>query len=222
MKLIDHNSRVTGRRPARNSSATGAPSAPASRTTRRVPASIGSAGAKAASQVRARSRRPFSTRNCSDSGSQASIASASSKGTAPPTKNTARQPKAGISAALRKPPSAAPSVKPHDTIIMRRTRRAGGLNSPTSAIAFGMMQPRPSPVTKRSAIRAGMVETSGVASMLSAKNSVAPISTGRRPIRSASTDKPSAPSSMPNRLALNTGPSEALATPHSAITLGAT
>ncbi|MDR8996982.1 hypothetical protein FEP67_03109 [Burkholderia multivorans] len=121
-----------------------------------------------------------------------------------------------------KPPIAAPSVKPHDTIIIRFTRCALGLNSPTSAIAFGMMQPRPRPVTKRSAISTGIESANGVASIVNAKNSVAPISTGRRPIRSASTDSASAPSSIPNRLALNTGPSACFGTCHSAITLGAT
>jgi hypothetical protein len=121
-----------------------------------------------------------------------------------------------------KPPSAAPSVKPQETSIIRFTRCAALENSPTSAIAFGMMQPSPRPVMKRSVSSAGIVVTSGVASIANAKNSVEPISTGRRPIRSASTDKPSAPSSMPNRLALNTGPSAPFDTCHSRITLGAT
>ena len=71
-------------------------------------------------------------------------------GTSPPTTNTARQPNAGINAALTKPPTAAPTVKPHDTSIMRVTRLPRGLNSPTSAIALGMMLPRPRPVMKRS------------------------------------------------------------------------
>ncbi len=75
---------------------------------------------------------------------------------------------------------------------------------------------------KRSVINAGIVVTKGVASIDSAKKNVAPINTGRRPMRSASTDKPNAPSNMPNRLALNTGPSAAFETCHSPITLGAT
>ena len=71
-------------------------------------------------------------------------------GTAPPTKNTERQPKSGISHNATKPPTAAPAVKPTVMPIVSVTRLRFGLNSPTSAVAFGMMQPRPSPEMSRS------------------------------------------------------------------------
>ncbi len=222
MKLIAHKISVTGPRPARNSSATGAPELAFSRTTSRVEASMASDGSNFASQSRARASRPFNTRNCSDSGSAMTIQTASNKGTRPPTQNTERQPKAGISAALTKPPSAAPSVKPHETSIIRLTRCSAVENSPTSAIAFGMMQPRPRPVTKRKAVSTGKLSVNAVAIIETAKKNVEPINTGLRPMRSASTDKPSAPSSMPKRLALKTGPSAAFDTCQSAMTAGAT
>ncbi len=78
------------------------------------------------------------------------MATAMAKGTAPPNWNTDRHPKAGISQAATKPPIAAPTVNPTVMDIISVTRDRLGLNSPTSAVAWGMMQPRPRPEMKRS------------------------------------------------------------------------
>jgi hypothetical protein len=162
------------------------------------------------------------SRNWIDSGSAIHISTPMTSGIAPPTKNTARQPKAGISAAVMRPPTTPPTVKPHETIIMSVTRTRRGLYSPASAMALGMMQPSPSPATKRQATSCSIDCANPVASMQTEKNSVAPISTGRRPILSASVLKVSEPTSMPKRPAPNTGASVSLAMPHSRITTGAT
>ncbi len=45
---------------------------------------------------------------------------------------------------------AAPTVKPTVMHIISVTRDFFGLNSPTSAVAWGMMQPRPMPEMNRS------------------------------------------------------------------------
>ena len=140
----------------------------------------------------------------------------------PPTRNTERQPKAGINAALTNPPTAAPTVKPQETHIMRVTRELLGLNSPTSAMAFGMMLPRPKPVMKRNTSKLSMVVTCVVSNMQAAKKKVEMISTGRRPRRSPTGVNTSEPSSMPNRPAPNTGPRLALLTPQSPMMAGAT
>ncbi len=66
-------------------------------------------------------------------------------GTAPPKMKTERQPKSGIIHAAMNPPIAAPAVKPTVMHIISVTRLASGLNSPISAVAFGMMQPMPIP-----------------------------------------------------------------------------
>ena len=61
----------------------------------------------------------------------------------PPKRNTDRQPHSGISQFATKPPIAAPSVNPIVMHMTQATRVRFGLNSPTSAVAFGMMQPEP-------------------------------------------------------------------------------
>ena len=60
-----------------------------------------------------------------------------------------RQPNAGISQADTKPASAPPAVNPTEMQAMNVTRSRLGLYSPISAVAFGMMQPRPIPAMKR-------------------------------------------------------------------------
>lgn len=141
---------------------------------------------------------------------------------APPTKNTERQPNAGISTALIKPPTTPPRVKPHETSIMTLTRVRRGLYSPASAIALGMMQPRPRPAANLKPTSWGIELAKAVSSMHTEKNRVAPISTGRRPILSARVLKASEPTSMPNKPAPNTGDSTSLLSPHSWISAGAT
>ncbi len=93
--------------------------------------------------------RPLTARNCGDSGSPQTIAIAIASGITPPKMNTDRQPKAGIIHAATKPPRAAPTVKPTVMHIMNVTRLRLGLNSPMSAVAFGMMQPMPMPAMNR-------------------------------------------------------------------------
>ncbi len=106
-------------------------------------------------------------------------------------------------------------MKPAPAIMIIGARRRCGLYSPTSALAFGMIVPRPMPVSRRITRSWGTEVTRAVRIIIPAKNSVAPMSTGRRPIRSASMLKKSAPIRTPKLAAANTGPSAALGTPHS-------
>jgi len=57
----------------------------------------------------------------------------------PPTMKTDCQPQAGINRAEMSPPRTAPTVNQQDTSIMIVTRLRLGLNSPASAMAFGML-----------------------------------------------------------------------------------
>ena len=113
-------------------------------------------------------------------------------------------------------------MNPEDTIIINVTLNLAGLNSPASAIALGMMAPIASPVTKRSTKSLLIVEAYAVANMPIARNSIAAISTGRRPILSATMLRPSDPIMMPRRPAPNTGPSAVLVMCQSLISAGAT
>ena len=91
--------------------------------------------------------------------------------------------------------------------IVSVTRLRLGLNSPTSAVAFGMMQPRPRPEMSRSQSSCSTLCAKPVASVRSENQSVAPMITGRRPILSASMLKRSDPMSTPTLAAAKTGPS---------------
>ena len=119
------------------------------------------------------------------------------------------------------PPIAAPPVNPTPPmIIISGPRSRRGLYSPTSAVAFGMMQPSPMPATKRSASSSPTDAARAAAIVMTPKNSVAPMRIGRRPILSASMLKTSDPTSTPKLLAPNTGPSAALEIFHSAHDFG--
>ena len=78
-------------------------------------------------------------------------------GTNPPNMKTERQPNRGISHRDTPPASSAPPVKPTVMHIISVTRLRFGLNSPTSAVAFGMMQPMGIPAMKRSHSSCSMV-----------------------------------------------------------------
>ena len=143
-------------------------------------------------------------------------------GAMPPTTNTERQPKCGISAAARKPPSAAPTEKPQNMIITMVARRRRGLNSEVMATAFGIAPPRPSPVRKRIASSALTSWTKAVASAPRPNARVEKMMIFLRPMRSASGPNSSAPIISPNRPAENTGPSAPRVMPHSLAIEGAT
>ncbi len=166
--------------------------------------------------------RPLTARNWSDSGRPQIISSAIASGTIPPKTNTDRQPKAGIIHRETIPASAAPNVKPTVMHIMNVTRLRFGLNSPMSAVAFGMMQPMPIPAMNRSHSSCCTFCAKAVAIAITEKNSVAPISTGRRPILSATMLNTSEPISTPKLAAANTPPSTDRGTPQSWTTAGAT
>ncbi len=117
-----------------------------------------------------------------------------------------------MSHAAMNPPIAAPPVKPTPPmIIISAPRMRRGLYSPTSAVAFGMMQPRPMPATKRSTSSSPTELARAVKIVIAPKNRVAPISTGRRPTLSASILNTRDPTSTPKLPAPKTGPSAALA-----------
>jgi hypothetical protein len=122
-----------------------------------------------------------------------------------------------------KPPIAAPPVNPTPPmIIISGPRSRRGLYSPTSAVAFGMMQPSPMPPTKRSASSSPTDVARAAAIVRTPKKNVAPIRIGLRPILSASMLKTSDPTSTPKLAAPNTGPSAALPIPHARTISGAT
>ena len=104
------------------------------------------------------------------------------RGMAPPTENTERHPHAGISHADANPQRAAPAVNPTVMLIISVTRRRRGLYSPMSAVAFGMMQPSPIPLMKRQPSSWGIEVAQAVSNVMAAKDIVAAMSTGRRPI----------------------------------------
>ena len=70
-------------------------------------------------------------------------------GTTPPKTKTLCQPQCGTSQAARKPPPAAPTVKPAKTMVTSSERRARGAYSVASVAAMGMMPPMASPAMKR-------------------------------------------------------------------------
>ena len=121
------------------------------------------------------------------------------------------------------PPIAAPPVKPTPPmIIISGPRRRRGLYSPTSAVALGMMQPRPMPAMKRTASSSPTAFTRAATIVITPKNTVAAMRTGRRPIRSASMLNTSEPTSTPKLPAPNTGPSAAFEIRHARTISGAT
>jgi hypothetical protein len=141
-----------------------------------------------------------------DSPSQRNAASAITIGAAPPMRNTACQPKRGITGAAMKPLAAAPSEKPQIIVVTAAPRRRRGTISEVRAIAFGIAPPIPRPVSSRKSISAGTDSAAAVIREPTPKISTQPISTGRRPIRSASEPLTSAPIIMPTRPLEMTGP----------------
>ena len=152
MKNTTHSNSVTRVRPSRNRCSTGIPASSGSCTTNRVAGANAAFGLIKPEQFarRAPLRAPGRARGTAPIPAAASARiGTSSSGATPPTTNTERQPKCGISAAARKPPSAAPTEKPQNMIITMVARRRRGLNSEVIAMAFGIAPPRPSPVRKR-------------------------------------------------------------------------
>ena len=127
-----------------------------------------------------------------------------------------------MSHADRRPPSTAPTMKPFVTIIIVATRLRLGLYSPTSAVALGIIAPRPRPARKRIPWSCGRVAANAVSKVKAAKTRVATSSTGRRPIRSATTPEAIDPRKSPRRPAPKTVPIRALGSPHSRTSAGAT
>ena len=103
-----------------------------------------------------------------------------------------------------KPPKAAPAVNPLPTIIMMVTRSLRGLYSPTRATAFGMMAPNAVPARKRITSICCTFAAWAVKKVRTEKHSVTVISTGRRPILSASMLNSSEPTKIPKSPAPNT------------------
>src|SRR5579885_2690785 len=116
----------------------------------------------------------------------------------------------------------APAVKPVPTTTIAATRTRGGEYSPTSAIAFGMILPSPTPATKRITSNCSTEVTRAVNRVTTEKNRHAPINTGLRPIRSASILSRIEPNNTPTSAALSTDPSTAPVIFHSSISRGAT
>ena len=109
-------------------------------------------GRAACSQRASWSRlRPLTARNCSDSGRPQIISSAiDERDSAAEDEHRSPAERGDHPQRRRAPASAAPPVKPTVMHIISVTRLRFGLNSPTSAVAFGMMQPMPMPAMNRS------------------------------------------------------------------------
>ncbi len=165
--------------------------------------------------------RARATMKRTDSGSIASMASASTSGAMPPSASTLRQPNWGISQAARKPPNAAPSGKPQNIALVSVARSRSGQYSLISVTALGMAAPRPRPVSKRSAVSCSSDCANDEARQAMPKTSTAATSSILRPSQSASGPDASAPKARPNSAALRTGASAGLVTPHSLTSDGA-
>ena len=140
----------------------------------------------------------------------------------PPSTNTDFQPKWLIRLAAATPPSAAPSEKPQNMIMIVVARIRFGAYSVVSAIALGIAPPRPRPVMKRRMISDCTESAVEVSRDITPKNKVQKMRTGLRPKRSATGPKASAPSMRPKSPAENTGVSAARSTCHERTMAGAT
>ncbi len=127
-----------------------------------------------------------------------------------------------MSHAARKPPSAAPTVKPFVTIIIVAIRIRFGLNSPIKAVAFGRIAPRPRPAKKRIP-RSPLNDVARPDASVSAENAtVAASSTRRRPILSPTIPNSIDPKKRPTSPDMKTGVSASLSIFQSVISAGAT
>ena len=104
------------------------------------------------------------------------------------------------------------------TAIMRR---ALGVNSVTSATAFGTAPPRPMVATKRSTSSSDCDPASPVAAVRTLKQSAPVIMARLRPNRSPIQPNRMEPTSSPNSPVLNTSPIAAGVMPHCLISTGA-
>ncbi len=115
-----------------------------------------------------------------------------------------------MSHAARKPPAAAPTVKPFVTIIIVAIRIRLGLNSPISAVAFGNTAPSPKPARKRM-IPSSVSDVARADSSVNIENAiVAQSSTRRRPTLSPSMPNSIEPMNKPKSPDINTGVSVSL------------
>jgi hypothetical protein len=120
-----------------------------------------------------------------------------------------------------RPAQAEPMVKPQNISVTSDERRFSGQISAVRVMAAGMAPPRPMPVRNRSAISHSTEGENAEAKVITPKKIVVAISTGLRPMRSASGPKTKAPAIRPKRPAAKSGASSAGVTPHSARRLGA-
>jgi len=122
----------------------------------------------------------------------------------------------------RKPPAAAPTVKPFVTIIIVAIRIRLGLYSPISAVAFGRTAPSPKPARNRM-MPSSVSDVARPDNSVNAENAtVAQSSTRRRPIRSPSMPNNTEPMNRPASPAINTSVSVSLSIFQSVMIAGAT
>ncbi len=170
----------------------------------------------------ARSPRPWSLSQLIDSGSQAARTGRSSKGAAPPAKNTAGQPQCWIRGTEAAAPTTAPSGMPQNIAVTVVARRRGGENSADRATMLGMAPPRPNPVKARYRVRSAMVLDIRVAKAPAANIAVVTRMVRRRPLRSAITPKAAEPRMPVKRPMANAGPKPETGTPQALAITGAT
>ena len=140
----------------------------------------------------------------------------------PPTTNTDGHPNRGMIDAATRPPTAAPSENPQIIVVTAPARRRRGMYSEVSAMAFGMAPPMPRPVTARQAINDSTDCAVAVSSEPTPKISAQAMSTGLRPMRSASGPLTSAPIIMPTSPLEITEPSTPREIFSAAVSAGAT
>ena len=133
----------------------------------------------------------------------------------PPYANMPRQPQCAASSGVIKPADDAPIANPLAASVVIDTRLVAGASSAQMPIVTGTVAPRPQPASRRqSIISNGPLED--IASSVGAPNSTRlTISSGRRPKRSASGLKNSAPIAMPASDADAAGAKAVGATPNS-------
>src|SRR5450830_855313 len=157
-----------------------------------------------------------------DSGRYTYSTGSNSRGKAPPSTSTERQPACGIRAAAAKPTRAEPRLKPVNMAATRKARRRSGTYSDSRGGGWGWAAPRPRPVRKRSAAIWVVSCASGVSRVHRPKPSTEPISTRRRPHQSEDDPASTAPTARPIGAAPITMPKAGREIPHSARMEGAT
>ncbi len=161
------------------------------------------------SRSRSSRREGVMVRYLINSGNPSQQMSATTSGPTPPIMNRICQPCVGTRSAATGPGNPPPKPTPTKLTMMSVARKLRGANSPTSAMMFGMKPPMPMPARSRSSAICPIEFVSTVSQVKMPKLTSERLIACFRPMRSPSAPKAGAPISMPKRLALKAGPSDA-------------